>query len=198
MSLYPDHIIEHFLCPRNVGQTVRVDGLGTAGSIICGAVVRLTLAIDTETQIITDAKFKAAGCGYLIAAASVFTDMIQGLRLGEAVSLAPEATAEVIGIAPPEKAHCYALCNEALESAAIDYRSRRLEEWSGDDALICTCFGVSESILESTIRQLSLSSVEEVGSACNAGRGCGSCQPLIREILDSVEIECRLTESDEN
>ena len=26
--------------------------------------------------------------------------------------------------------------------------------------------------------------VEEIGEFCNAGTGCGSCQPLIREIID--------------
>ncbi|MCB1025889.1 MAG: (2Fe-2S)-binding protein, partial [Acidobacteria bacterium] len=30
-----------------------------------------------------------------------------------------------------------------------------------------------------------LTTVEEVGVSCRAGTGCGSCQLLIREILDS-------------
>jgi NifU-like protein len=191
VKFYPEKIREQFLRPYNVGRTVPADGQGTAGSIVCGAVVQLTLAIDSDSQVITSAKFKAAGCGYLIAAASALTELIQGLRLGEAVSLPEDTIEQVLGEVGLDKAHCYELCRDALEAGAVDYRSRRLEEWTGDDALICTCFGVSESTIEAVIAGQSLESVEEIGRACNAGRGCGSCQPLIQELIDTSTLERR-------
>jgi len=45
---------------------------------------------------------------------------------------------------------------------------------------------VSERTIESEIKKRGLTSVREVTKACNAGGGCGSCQPLIVEILESV------------
>jgi NifU-like protein len=75
---------------------------------------------------------------------------------------------------------------ETLQAAINDYRAARLETWNGDEALICTCFGVSETTIERAIVKNVLTTVEEVTETCNAGGGCGSCQPLIMEILDDV------------
>jgi NifU-like protein len=184
VSFYPDKINEHFLRPRNVGEARRIDAICTVGSLICGAVLRLSLTIDDHSQVITEARFRAAGCGYLIAAASVLTEAIQGLRLGEAVSLPEGLIPDELGNPLAERAHCFTLCREALEGAALDYRSRKLKEWTGEDALICTCFGISESTIERIIAERDLLTVSEVTAACNAGGGCGSCQPLVQEMLD--------------
>ena len=186
MSFYPEKISEHFLAPKNCGVATVVNGLGTIGSPICGAVTRITLAIENEASIISEARFQAAGCGYMIAAASVMTEAVEGLRLGEAAALCVEDINEMFGAAPPEKAHCYKLVLDAIVAAAVDYRSRRLEDWSGDDCLVCTCFGISESGITSKIREHALTTVDEVGNALSAGRGCGSCRPLIQEIIDTL------------
>jgi len=82
--------------------------------------------------------------------------------------------------------HCLELCLETLQLAFADFRNSQIEEFAGEKALICTCFGVSEETIESLIKENSLETVEEVTDACNAGGGCGSCQPLIQEIIDVV------------
>jgi NifU-like protein len=61
----------------------------------------------------------------------------------------------------------------------------QIEEFTGEKALICTCFGVSEETIERVIANNRCETVEEVSQKCNAGSGCGSCQPLIQEIIDS-------------
>jgi NifU-like protein len=184
MSFYPNEINERFLRPTNAGDPARTDALGTVGSLTCGAVVRVQLTIDPGSQLITQARFKAVGCGYLIAAASVLMEAIEALRLGEAVSLPTEVIESVLGPAPENRRHCYELCREALENAALDYRSRQLESWTGSDPLVCTCFGVTEATIERLIPERALHTVEEVTRACNAGGGCGSCRPIIQEMLD--------------
>jgi NifU-like protein len=184
MSFYTGQTQEHFLNPRNVGEVFNAEAVGSKGSFICGAFVRLTLNVDAGTYRITEAKFKAIGCGYLIAAASVVTETIKGLSIGEATNLSKVEITARLGEVPPHKTHCIALCHEALHAAAIHYRVTTLEEWIGDEALICTCFGVSENRIEDAIAARSLSTVEEVTGVCNAGGGCGSCQPLIQDMLD--------------
>jgi NifU-like protein len=87
---------------------------------------------------------------------------------------------------PEERRHCIKMCREALQSALESYRSLVLEEWSGDEALICTCFGVSETTIEHAVEAGALQTIEEVTKSCSAGGGCGSCHPLIEEILFSV------------
>ena len=186
MPYYPARINDHFFNPRNVGVLESEDAYGDTGSLICGAVLRLSLKIDATSQRITEAKFKAVGCGFLIATASLLTEMLTGMVVGEAAHLSESEIAEKFGaeVVPPDRLHCVALCREALHEAAAHYRHTTLEEWTGEEALICTCFGVSERSIERVIRTRSLRTIEQVTGACNAGGGCGSCHPLIEDILE--------------
>jgi NifU-like protein len=187
MSYYPSRINEHFLGPQNVGDITGANARAETGSFACGAVLRLSLQIDGETQRIKDAKFKAAGCGYLVASLSVVTEIIKGLTTAEAATsslLLQETLVEYFGTPPQSREHCARLCAEALREAVAHYSQRVRDEWTGEEALICTCFGVSEKSIEEEITSKSLRTVREVTRACNAGGGCGSCHPLIEEILE--------------
>ncbi|MGB7924915.1 MAG: iron-sulfur cluster assembly scaffold protein [Pyrinomonadaceae bacterium] len=187
MSYYPERINEHFLDPRNVGEVESEDAFGETGSLICGAVVRLSLKIDPASHKITEAKHRTVGCGFLIASASLLTETIKGMVIGEAAHLSKSEVAEKFGaqgVVPPDRMQCVALCCDALHEAAIHYRRTTLEEWTGEEALICTCFGVSERSIERAIAARSLQTVEQVTRACNAGGGCRSCRPLIEDILE--------------
>jgi NifU-like protein len=185
MPYYPDPVNEHFLNPRNVGEVCEADAVGEAGSFICGAVLTLSLKIDAHSQRITDAKFKAAGCGFLIASASALTESIKDLAISRAAVLPESAITDWFIELPPEgRTHCAALCREALGAALANYHKATREEWTGDEALICTCFGVSEKSIERAIHTRLLQTVEQVTRACNAGGGCRSCCPLIEDILE--------------
>lgn len=187
MSFYDGRIRELFLNPLNVGEVIEPNATGETGSLVCGAAIRLTLRFDAASQVITEAKFKATGCGYLIATASVLTETLKELTIKEASilpTLLEDVFTEHLGKLPSEKQHCAMLCRDALGAAITLFRTSSQTEWTGDDALICTCFGVSETTIEQAIESASLRTVEQVTGACNAGGGCGSCQPLIEDILD--------------
>jgi NifU-like protein len=185
MSYYPIRINEHFLNPRNVGEAQDADAIGEAGSLACGSILRLSLKIDAGLQRITDAKFKAIGCGFLIAHASVLTETIKDLAISKAATLPETAITDWFDDSPPpDRAHCVALCQEALLAALANYHNVTREEWAGDEALICTCFGVSEKTIERSIQTRALQTVEQVTRACHAGGGCQSCHPLIVDILE--------------
>ncbi|MDT4896485.1 MAG: NifU-like protein [Acidobacteriota bacterium] len=184
MSYYPDRINEHFLNPHGVGEVENADASGEAGSLACGAILSLTLKIDADGQHVTDAKFKAVGCGFLIASASVLTETIKDLAISRAATLGDNAITDWFEELPSDREHCAALCREALHAALANYHNTRREEWAGDEALICTCFGVSEKTIEQVIQTRALHTVNEVTRACHAGGGCQSCHPLIVDILE--------------
>lgn len=171
--------------PQNVGDvSAAATTVGRAGSLKCGAALRFSLAID-EKQQITEARFRSAGCSYLVAACSLLTEQVKGKSTGEAALIAQDpkhSIIEILGDAP-DRIHCALLACEALISAVKIYSDAVREEWSGDEALICTCFGVSERTIESEIRTGGLRTIQEVTRTCNAGAGCQSCYPLIEEIL---------------
>lgn len=184
MSFYTGLVRDHFFNPRNVGEAEDANAVGEAGSLDCGAILRLTLKIDARLQRITDAKFRATGCGFLIASASVLTETVKDLAIGKAATLADTAITDWFGEMPPDRMHCAALCREALLAALANYHNATREEWAGDEALICTCFGVSEKAIEHVIQERALHTIEQVTRACHAGGGCRSCHPLIEDILD--------------
>ena len=190
MSFYPAKISERFHRPKNAGQAQDANAVGTGATFICGAVLRFTLRIDRERKEIREAKFKANGCGYLIAAADALSEEMIGRRLTEPHNfdkriLELEIEKKLDDFSEQRK-HCLNLATEALRSALADFRARQIEEFTGEKALICTCFGVSEETIESQIVEKSLATVEQVTAACRAGGGCGSCQPLIQEIIDAA------------
>lgn len=166
------------------------NAVGASATFICGAVLSFTLLIDRATKQVRAAKFKTNGCGYLIAAADALADAIVGKKLTELHSfdrrILESAIENELGKFSEHRKHCLDLATETLRNALADFRARQIEEFAGEKALICTCFGVSEETIENLIREKSLESVEEVTDACSAGGGCGSCQPLIQEILDAA------------
>ncbi|MGI8555212.1 MAG: iron-sulfur cluster assembly scaffold protein [Pyrinomonadaceae bacterium] len=195
MSFYPPPVSEKFHAPKYVGRAKSANAVGTNATFVCGAVLRFTLTIDKESKKITDAKFQTDGCGFLIAAAEVLAEKISGKNLaalhGLDESILMEQIENELGDFPSGRKHCLKLASETLHSAFNDFRAAQIEEWAGEKALICTCFGVAEERIEKLVAENSLRTVEAVTDACNAGGGCGSCRILIQEIIDSQEQEAR-------
>jgi NifU-like protein len=178
----------HFFNPRNVGDADEPSFAGRAASLSCGAHVRFSIQVD-ETQSVSQAKFRAAGCEVVVAAASVLTEQVTGLSTADAAVAGqkPEALSEQLGV-EPGNAQCVEMACEALLDAIRDYSNAAREDWVGEEALICTCFFVSERTIEREIQVRGLTTVTEVSRACNAGAGCGSCHQLIQEILATHDL----------
>ncbi len=185
MTFYPPKISERFSNPNNVGRAKFANAVGTNATFVCGSAVRFSLQISDKK--IVEAKFQTNGCGYLIASADVLAEIITGKTLTELHGLEDLETQieERLGQFPENRGHCRTLAIETLQAAFNDFRSAQLEEFTGEKALICTCFGVSEETIEKVIAKNNCETVEEVSRVCNAGNGCGSCQLLIQEIIDS-------------
>lgn len=185
MNFYSAEISKRFSNPANAGRAKFANAIGTNATFVCGSALRFTLQI--EERKIVEAKFQTNGCGFMIAAADLLTEIITGKELAELHGLEDfeKQIEETLGEFPENRQHCLKLSIETLQAAFNDFRSAQLEEWSGEKALICTCFGISEETIEKVIAENHCETVEEVSNLCNAGRGCGSCQPLIQEIIDS-------------
>ena len=180
-------LADHFLNPRNVGDAGEPSFTGRAASFLCGASVCLSIQID-ESHNISQAKFRAAGCEVLISSLSVLTERVWGKSTAEAANIGQTPDRLLAELKPgSNNLHCARLACDALVAAIRSYSDAARSEWNGEEALICTCFFVSEQTIEREIRSKGLTTVREVTSACNAGGGCGSCQQLILEILETVD-----------
>lgn len=188
MSIYPPEINERSRSPKNSGEIDSPSASGGEVDFTCGVSLKFSLRIDRVAKTITEAKFQTNGCGFVIAAADLLSDRMTGKELVNLHAL-KDIERELhknFGEIPANRKHCFELALGALHNSLSEYRNSQIAEWEGEKALICTCFGVSEEAIEKAIEHENLSTVEEVGTRCNAGTGCGSCQLLIREILDTV------------
>ncbi len=191
MSFYPIKVQAKLDSPQNAGSVPVQNATGRSASFQCGSFVAFSLRIESESKIVLDAVFRSNGCGYMTAAADLLADTVKGLHLGELHGLDSQRLSSEIdsafGIFPGDRRQCSDVCVEALRSAFADFRSRQIDEFSGEKALVCTCFSVTEEIIERHIDARSLTTVDQVTDICNAGGGCGSCRMLIQEMIDRSE-----------
>ncbi|MEH2070517.1 MAG: Fe-S cluster assembly protein NifU [Nostoc sp.] len=194
---YTDKVLELFYNPQNQGAIeessepgVKV-ATGEIGSIACGDALRLHLKVEVESDKILDARFQTFGCTSAIASSSALTEMVKGLTLDEALKVSNKDIADYLGGLPEAKMHCSVMGQEALEAAIYNYRGIPLATHDDDDegALVCSCFGISESKIRRVILENNLTDAEQVTNYVKAGGGCGSCLANIDDIIRSVQQE---------
>ncbi len=56
-------------------------------------------------------------------------------------------------------------------------------EGLSDDTQICNCHSVSKGKIVAAIREGKCTSINAIGECTRAGTGCGTCQPLLRQLL---------------
>jgi nitrogen fixation NifU-like protein len=123
MPLYSDIVMDHFANPRNAGELPEPDALAEVTNPVCGDMLRLSLRIDGHR--IVDARFRAFGCAAAIAASSMTTELLIGRTVEEAERLTEDDVAAALGGLPPNKMHCAALAEEAIQTALRNYRTRQ-------------------------------------------------------------------------
>ena len=187
-GFYPNNITRRCRSPKRAGRLADANASGRAVSFVCGVSMEFSLRIQAGNGIIDEAAFTTNGCGYATAAGDILAELVTGrplTGLHGLEDLSNEAEA-ALGPIPGGRGHCLRMPFDALKSALAEYRAALVDEWTGEAALICTCFGVSEDAIERAVTENGAAEESEVGRLLNAGTGCGSCRMLIREIIDSV------------
>lgn len=128
MQSYSKKIMQHFLHPKNQGSIKNPDGVGEAGNLLCGDIMKLYLKIrenKKKEKIIKDIKFETFGCIVAIANSSVLTTMVKGKTLEEVLRIKKdELIKKLEKPLPPIKLHCSILAVDALHEAIYDYYTR--------------------------------------------------------------------------
>jgi nitrogen fixation protein NifU and related proteins len=87
-EVYSRTVLEHFRRPHNRGPLADPDIAHEGVNPLCGDRLRLQLRLDGD--VIAEARFVGDACAITIAAASLFTEMIHGLSLEDAIGLDDE------------------------------------------------------------------------------------------------------------
>jgi len=129
MPIYSKKIIEHFRKPRNVGKIKNPSGIGEAGNLLCGDIMKLYLKIGKNKRgekIIKDVKFETLGCIVAIANTSLLTTIVKGKKLEAALKIKKEDLIKGLGQPLPLfKIHCSVLAVDAFKEAIYDYYQKR-------------------------------------------------------------------------
>ncbi len=123
---YSKEVIDHYENPRNVGAMDKKDenvGTGLVGAPACGDVLKLQIQVNDEGTI-TDAKFKAFGCGSAIASSSLVSEWVKGKNIDDALAIKNTEIAQHLSL-PPVKLHCSMLAEDAIKAAVDDYKNKQ-------------------------------------------------------------------------
>lgn len=105
--------------PKNQGEMVDADSVGTVGSPECGDMLRMWLKFTEKDgqKVIDRASFQSFGCQTAIAVASMATELLKGKTLDQARSMSASELSGDLGALPPMKIHCGQLVEGALKEA---------------------------------------------------------------------------------
>jgi nitrogen fixation NifU-like protein len=120
-----DKVLEYSDAATNEGALEKDDpavGTGLAGAG-CGDVIRLQVKVNDE-GVIEDARFKAFGCGSLIASSQVATEWMKGKSLDTAQQIKAADIEKELAL-PPVKVQCTVLAEDAVKAAIADYRKKQ-------------------------------------------------------------------------
>ena len=123
---YSDKVIDHYNNPRNVGALPKEDadvGTGLVGAPECGDVMKLQIKVNSETEVIEDARFKTFGCGSAIASSSLATEWVKGKTIAEALDIKNTDIVKELSL-PPVKIHCSVLAEDAIKAAITDWKKK--------------------------------------------------------------------------
>lgn len=105
--MYNDIIITNFTAPTCSGELTSPDVTFMVGNSVCGD--RIEIALNTESQSITEAKFQAWGCATSVATANIFCNAITGKSASQIQQWSVSDMAPLLGELEPSQQHCVAI-----------------------------------------------------------------------------------------
>jgi nitrogen fixation protein NifU and related proteins len=118
---YSEKVMDHFENPRNVGVLEDANAVGEVGNPRCGDIMKITMRIDEETDVVEDINFQTFGCGAAIAVSSILTELVKGKTIEDAIKVSNKDVVEELDGLPSVKVHCSVLGEEGIAAAAKQY-----------------------------------------------------------------------------
>ncbi|MBU1179277.1 iron-sulfur cluster assembly scaffold protein [Patescibacteria group bacterium] len=124
---YSEKVKEHFFNPKNVlfddPEPGQFDAEGEVGSPACGDLMKMWVRV--ENGKIKDLKWRTFGCASAIASTSVFSEMVTGKTIEEALKITPQDIIKELGGLPPIKIHCSVLADQAFKKTAENWKKSK-------------------------------------------------------------------------
>ncbi|MBS3735686.1 MAG: iron-sulfur cluster assembly scaffold protein [Candidatus Bipolaricaulota bacterium] len=118
-KIYNQDVLHHYQNPYNKGKLDDPDFSVTEENPNCGD--RITLQLKLKGDEISKVKFDGHGCVLSIGAASILTQMVRGLSVGEASELTLDDLVDNMGNPPKMRRNCVSLSLDALKDALSEW-----------------------------------------------------------------------------
>ena len=116
-ALYRDFILDHYKNPRNYGTLEPHDLEFNDHNPLCGDELGVHIVVDEEGRI-ADLRFHGQGCAISQAAASIASDELIGMPVGDVASLDADWVLDLLGIEiSPTRRKCALLSLKVMRGA---------------------------------------------------------------------------------
>jgi nitrogen fixation NifU-like protein len=117
-NLYRDFILEHYRSPHNKGVLDPHDLEFADSNPTCGDEMSMTIVLDGGRERIADVAFDGRGCAISQASASILTDQLRGMSLGDVRGMDPKELLDELGVPiGPARLKCALLSYKVLQGA---------------------------------------------------------------------------------
>ncbi len=122
-----EFILDHYENPRNRGRLDDADVIMKGGNPGCGDVVTFYLKVDPEAGRVVDVKWEGEGCTISQAAASLASEMVQGMTLEQVKALKADDLIDTLGReVVTARLRCATLGIHTAKAAVRKYEVERL------------------------------------------------------------------------
>jgi len=112
--MFSERLIDHFKCPRNVGELAPPAISVSVSNPACGDLMRLSARFENGTVV--EARYQVKGCTASIAAGSALTEWMAGKTALELAAAGPTVIEEALDGLGPESRHAAVLCMDAVRA----------------------------------------------------------------------------------
>ncbi len=116
---YSEILKDHLARPRGVGELKEANASAEQVNPVCGD--RLSLFLRVRDGKVEAASFLAYGCAPTLACGSALVEMLEGMRVEDALGITRQELIEALGGLPNRKRHAAALAIETLRAALAPY-----------------------------------------------------------------------------
>ncbi|MFB6074800.1 MAG: iron-sulfur cluster assembly scaffold protein [Haloarculaceae archaeon] len=121
-DMYRQQILDHYKNPRNYGEIEEATFTHVGENPMCGDTIEMDVVLDDDEETIERVAFRGDGCAISQASASMLSERLEGMALGELEAMDRDDVIEMLGVdISPMRVKCAVLAEKVAQDGAEIY-----------------------------------------------------------------------------